>query len=43
MSSLISIDEEEGVARVNEAGALRAFGDIDTLTMSSYQETVNKT
>lgn len=43
MSSLISIDEEEGVTRVNEAGALRTVRDMDALTVSSYQEAVNIT
>lgn len=43
MSSLISVDEEEGVARVHEAGANRAVRDLDALAVSSYQETVHKT
>lgn len=43
MSSLISVDEEEGVTRVHEASSLRTVRDMDALTMSSYQETVNKT
>lgn len=43
MSSLISINEEEGVTRVDEAGAMRAVGDSDALTVSGYQESVHKT
>lgn len=43
MSSLISIDEEEGVTREDEASAMRAVGDTDALTVSGYQETVDKT
>lgn len=42
MSSLISVDEEEGVTRVDEAGAMRAVRDTDALTVSSYQESVSK-
>lgn len=36
MSSLISIDEEDGVTRVDQAGALRAVRYLDGLTVSSY-------
>lgn len=43
MGSLISVDEEEGVTRVDEAGVKRAVWDTDALTVSSYQESVNKT
>lgn len=43
MSSLISVDEEEGVTRVDEAGAIRTVRDTGALAMSSYQETVNNT
>lgn len=43
MSSLISIDEEEGVTREHEASAMRAVGDTDALTVSGYQETVDNT
>lgn len=41
MSSFISIDEEEGVTREDEASAMRAVRDMDALTVSSYQETVS--
>ncbi len=43
MSSLIPVDEEEGVTRVDEAGVTRAVRDMDALTVSSYQESVHKT
>lgn len=43
MSSLIPIDEEEGVTRVDQAGASRTVRDLDALTVSSYHETVNIT
>lgn len=41
MSSFISVDEEEGVTREDEAGAMRAVRDLAALTVSSYQETVS--
>lgn len=43
MSSLISVHEEEGVTRVDEAGAVGADGDTGALTVSGYQEAVNIT
>ena len=43
MSFLISIDEEEGVSRVDEDGAMRAVRDMNALTVSRYQETVSVT
>lgn len=36
VSSLISVDEEEGVTRVDEAGATRTVRDTGALTVSSY-------
>lgn len=43
MSSLISIDEEEGVTTVDEAGAIRAFRDPNALTVSDNHETIHIT
>lgn len=43
VGSLVSVDEEEGVTREHKAGATRAVRDTDALTVSSYQESVNKT
>lgn len=41
MSSFISIDEEEGVTRIDETSAMRAVRDMNALTVSSNQETVS--
>lgn len=43
MSSLISVDEEEGVAGIDKTGAIGAVRDPNALTVPSYQETVNVT
>lgn len=40
MSSLISIDKEEGVTRVDETGAIRAVRVLNALTVSGNQETI---
>lgn len=42
MSSLISVDEEEGVTGENEACSIRTLGDMDALAVSGYQETADK-
>lgn len=43
MSSLISIDEEERVTTIDEAGAMGTFRGVDGLTVPGYQETVGVT
>lgn len=43
MSSLVSIDEEEGVTREDEGGATRTVRDLGALTVSGNQETVHIT
>lgn len=43
MSPLISIDEEEGVTREDEASAMGAVWDTDALAVSGYQKTVDET
>ena len=43
MNSLISVDEKQGVTREEEGCAMGADRDMDSLTVSSNQETVNKT
>lgn len=43
MSPLISIDEEEGITREDEASAMGAVRDTDALAVSGYQKTVDKT
>lgn len=43
MCPLISIDEEEGVTREDEASAMGAVRDMDALAVSGYQKTVDKT
>lgn len=40
MSSLVSIDEEEGITRVDETGAMRAVRDINALTVPGNHKTI---
>lgn len=42
MSSLISVDEEEGVTGEYEACSMRTLRDMDALAVSGYQETADK-
>lgn len=42
MGSLISVDEEERITRVDEARSTRTRWDSDALAVSGYQETGGK-
>lgn len=42
MSSLISVDEKEGVTGEHEACSMRTLWDMDALAVSGYQETADK-